>query len=476
MLPAGFLCVVILLPLLTGAALALLPKLPVRAVRWTTALATALTSVLCWVLLCAGTSGQVGSGFLLTLGLDGPGRFFVGIVATLWPLTVCYAFGYMKDDTRQKAFFGCFTMAYGATLGVGLAGNLPTLLLFNLLLTLATAPLIRHTQTEEAKKAARLYLILMLSGLLLALGVTVWLGFSGAGGPFAAGGQLHRSDGLVQAFYALGFVGFGVNAAIVPLHFWLPKAACAPTPVTALLNDVTVANVGVFAILRLTRYVFDPTQLIGTPSQTVVLSLAMLTMLIGAVVAVRERHWKRRLAWSTMANVSYILFAIALMTHRGAAAGLVHVAFHACFKILTIFCAGAVQHQTGRERVSELEGLGRSMPLTFGCFTLASLALIGIPPFSGFISKWGILTAAAEAGTWQAWLGAGLLLLAALHAAVYMLSTVVRAWFPRKGVERPAASEPTRAMAVPMALLACGILACTVFAQAIITAAAQFIQ
>ena len=174
---------------------------------------------------------------------------------------------------------------------------------------------------------------------MLAAGAIVYLACFGAAGSCTSGGQLHRSDTLTQVFCVLGLVGFGANTAIVPLHFWLPRAACAPTPVTALLNDVTVANVGVLAILRLVRYCFDPLLLQGTAAQYIVMGFAMLTMMTGAVMAVKEQHWKRRLAWSTMANISYILFAVSLLTQDGAAAGLVHTVFHANIKILTFFCA-----------------------------------------------------------------------------------------------------------------------------------------
>ena len=475
------LLIAILLPFLAGALLRLLPKLTYRAIQVYTAAATLMTSFLVWALLLRAPHDalsllRVSDALSLTLRLDGAGTFFVGIVATLWPLTALYAFSYMQKLPNEQSFFGFFTMAYGATLGVGLSGNLLTLLLCNVLLTLTTAPMIRHTGSEQAKKASRLYLLLIGAGLLLATSAILYLTPYGAAGSFASGGLLHRSDTLTQVFFVLGFVGFGANAAIVPLHFWLPNAACAPSPVTALLNDVTVANVGVFAILRLTRCCFDPLLLQGSAAQYAVMSLAMLTMLTGAVMAVKEQHWKRRLAWSTMANISYILFAISLLTKEGATAGLVHMAFHANVKILAIFCAGAVLHRTGQELVSRLEGLGAKMPLTFGCFTLASLALIGIPPFSGFFSKWGILVAAAATGEWPAYLGAGMILLAALHAAVYMLTTVVRAWFPRKGVLCPEASEVGWRMAVPMAVLACGIVCCTVFAQPIMDTAARLLD
>ena len=207
------------------------------------------------------------------------------------------------------------------------------------------------------------------------------------------------------------------------------------------------------------------------------LSFAILTVFYGASRAVKETHWKRRLAWSTVANLSYIIFGAVLMTPAGLSAGLLHMAFHAEIKILAFFCCGAVLHQTGREYVSELDGLGKRMPVTFVCFTVASLALVGIPPLSGFVSKWSLLTAAADSASPLAYAGAGVLLAAALLTAIYMLTTVARAWFPMRG-EHPgngSIREASWRMTVPMGVLALGILLTGVFATPIVRAVQRIV-
>ena len=200
---------------------------------------------------------------------------------------------------------------------------------------------------------------------------------------------------------------------------------------------------------------------------------AIATIFYGASRAVKETHWKRRLAWSTVANLSYIIFGAVLMTPAGLSAGLLHMAFHAEIKILAFFCCGAVLHQTGREYISELDGLGRRMPVTFVCFTVSALALVGIPPLSGFVSKWSLLTAAADSGTPLAYAGAGILLAAALLTAVYMLTTVARAWFPVGGgtLDNSGVREASWRMTVPMVILAAAILLTGVFASPVIRAA-----
>ena len=204
------------------------------------------------------------------------------------------------------------------------------------------------------------------------------------------------------------------------------------------------------------------------------MAFAVFTILFGAAKAVKEQHWKRRLAYSTVANLSYILFGVSMMTQAGLSAGLLHMAFHAEIKILAFFCAGAVLHGTGREMLGQLNGLGRKMPVTFGCFTVAALALTGIPPFSGFVSKWSLLTAAAQTERGMAYLGAGVLLFGALLTAMYMFTVVCRAFFPCTGSEDDRLSsekEVSWRMTVPMVILAAGILLTGILAQPIVNAA-----
>lgn len=470
---------VILLPFVSGALLCAFKGRSFGVLSGVTLLITVLNSVFCWVLLIRGVDGALdvvrfAPQLVLSLQLDGLGRFFVGIVCTLWPMTVLYARAYMRHEEHLSMFFGFFTMSYGATLGVAMAGNLFTMYCFYELLTLSTVPLVIQPMTKAAVRATRMYFLFSIGGAAFAFVSMMFLLANGASGPFAIGGNLKvhpfaRAD-VTYLFWLFGFLGFGVKAAIFPLHHWLPKASVAPTPVTALLHAVAVVKSGAFAVIRLTWYCFGIDLLQGSWAQTVAVVMTAFTIVYGSTIAVKESHFKRRLAYSTVANLSYILFGVVLMTPEGLSAGLLHMASHACIKILAFFCAGAVLHNTARESIYELDGLGRKMPVTFACFTLASFALMGLPPFSGFVSKWQILTASAQAGG-LAYLGAAALLLSALLTAIYMLSCARRAWFPDRDADLSGLTtvrEASWEMLVPMVLLALGTLACGVFAQPIL--------
>ena len=479
---AYFLLAAILLPLFGGLLLYPLRRASYRTVKLYTTAVTVLTSALTWgLILTCETEGitllHFADSLVLRLRFDGLGRFFAGIIATLWPLTVLYAFSYMEQEERQSTFFAFFTAAFGVTLGIAMSGNLFTMYCFYELLTLSTVPLVIHKLDKRSVRAARTYFIFSLGGAAFAFAAMVFLLSNGITGDFALGGLLtaypYGKPNITLIFYLLGFLGFGVKAAVFPTDYWLPKASVAPTPVTALLHAVAVVKSGVFAIIRLTFFAFGTELLQGTWAQTAVQCLAIFTMLYGATRSVRETHWKRRLAYSTVANLSYILFGVTMMTKEGLSAGLLHMAFHAEIKILGFFCAGAVLCRTGKEYIRELDGLGKKMPVTFACFTVSALALVGIPPFSGFVSKWQLLSAAAASEQVTAYIGAGVLLAAALLTAIYMFTTVRRAWFPDRSFDPSAilsVKEADWRMLVSMVILAVGILLTGIFAQPILNA------
>ncbi len=390
--------------------------------------------------------------------IDAMGSVFLGLISFLWPLATLYAFEYMKHEERKPAFFAYYLMTYGITAGVALAGNLVTLYLFYEMLTLVTFPLVLHPMTKEAQRASRKYLYYSISGAAFAfIGLVFLLSYSATGTTeFIAGGNLNMEaaqgrKNLLLLAYVLAFFGFGVKAALFPVHGWLPKATVAPTPVTALLHAVAVVKSGAFAILRLTYFSYGTEFLKGTWAQWAVLSATIITIAFGSTMAVREIHWKRRLAYSTISNLSYILFGAALMSPLGIIASLCHLMAHAFMKICSFFCAGAVMHQTGKTFVYELDGLGKKMPVTFACLTVASLSLMGIPLFAGFISKWNLIHAALSLGSeWMegdgtGWLltiiGAGVILYSALMTGIYMLTVLVRAYFPKEVSGSPGSRE-----------------------------------
>ena len=460
-----FLIVDVLLPILGGAVLTLFAR-ERSGIRRYTGLVTLLASVLTWLLIlrCPAetlTLVHFSDRLILQLHFDGLGHFFAGIVATLWPLTVLYAYEYMEDDRRQGTFFSFFTITYGVTLGVTMAGNIFTLYCFYELLTLVTVPLVMHTQTLEAARATRVYLFLSLGGAAFAFISMMYL--------IVSGGDI-RPGATTQLFYLFGFFGFGVKAAVFPLYFWLPRASVAPTPVTALLHAVAVVKSGVFAITRLTWCCYGVEVIRGTSAQTVALCFVAFTIVFGSSMALKERHLKRRMALSTVANLSYILFGVLLLTETSLTAGLMHMAFHAEIKILAFFATGAIMHHSGREYLSEMDGLARRMPFTFIFFAVASLGLTGIPPFAGFISKWMLLSAAAEIGTTMAWVGSAALLISALLTAMYCFTALQRAVFPDRNADLStleSVHEAGPAMLIPMGILAAAVLVTGLCAGAI---------
>ena len=376
-------------------------------------------------------------GLSVTLRQDGVGSVFAGIIATLWPLATLYAYSYMHEDKRIDVFLTCYTLTYSVTLGIAFAGNLLTLYLFYELLTLATVPLVMHDMTPEALAASRKYLYYSLGGAAFAFIGMIFILIYGSTSNFTPGGVLDvaalgEKSNLLLFVYVLCFCGFSVKAAMCPFCAWLPKAGVAPTPVTALLHAVAVVKAGAFATMRITYFSFGTELLRGTWAQNLVMALTIVTIIFGCSRALKETHFKRRLAWSTVSNLSYILFGIVLMTPLGLAGAFSHMICHAVMKIGSFFCAGAVIYKTGRIYIHQLDGLGRKMPKVFLVFTIASMALMGVPGLCGFVSKWNLAKGAVAGGTPLAYAGLGAILISALLTAIYMLTIVVRAFFPGK--------------------------------------------
>lgn len=396
----------------------------------------------------------------ISLRVDGMSMVFAGLVSVLWPLATLYSFEYMKHEEREKTFFMFYTMTYGVTLGIALAEDLLTMYFFYELLTLVTVPLVLHTLTREAVLASRKYLYYSLGGAAFAFIGLIFMMIYGNTLNFTLGGILNMDKvgdraNILLLIYVFSFLGFGVKAAVCPFNSWLPQAGVAPTPVTALLHAVAVVKSGAFAIIRLTFYCFGTEFLRGTWAQYAVMGVVMFTIVYGCSRAVKETHIKRRLAYSTISNLSYILFGVTIMTPLGMVGALSHMVFHAFMKICSFFCAGAIMYKTGRHYVHELDGLGRKMPKVFAIFTVAALALMGVPGLAGFISKWNLAQAAVESGNVMAYFGIGTLLISALLTAIYMLNIVVRAYFPDVHFDYDSIREvedPNWLMLLPLAI------------------------
>lgn len=432
--------VVILIPILTGVLVPVIPFKKRRYMELFIEVLVILNTILVWAILIyepeeslvlANFTGNLSIAFKV----DGMAMVFAGLVSFLWPLATLFAFEYMTKEEHGKVFFMFYTMTYGVTLGIALAGNLLTMYFFYELLTLVTVPLVMHTLTREAILASRKYLYYSLGGAAFAFIGLIFIILYGNTTDFSLGGVLDIAKigdrtNVLLLIYVIAFMGFGVKAAICPFNSWLPQAGVAPTPVTALLHAVAVVKAGAFAILRLTYYSFGAEFLRGTWAQGVLMLIVMFTIVYGCSRAVKETHIKRRLAYSTISNLSYILFGAVLMTPLGMVGALCHMVFHALMKICSFFCAGAIMHQTGSHYVHELDGMGRRMPCVFGIFTVSALALMGVPGLAGFISKWNLAYAAVESGSILSCFGIGCLLISALLTAIYMLTIVIRAFFP----------------------------------------------
>ena len=403
-------------------------------------------------------------GFSIAFRVDGLSSLFAGMVSLMWPLVMLYAFSYMQETKRKNFFFAFYVMTYGITLGTAFSANLTTLYVFYEMLTLVTIPLVFYYEDHESMYAGRKYAAYTIGGASLAFFAVIMATVHGDGGQFIYGGSLGDSFDfpLMQVVFLFGFFGFGAKAAVFPLNSWLPTASAAPTPVTALLHAVAVVNSGVFAIMRLTWYVYGPEYLLGTRVQKAALLTAAFTLLYAAALAVRERHFKRRLAESTVSNLSYMLYGVLLMTPAGFLAGLTHMVFHSITKMVLFLCAGAFMHVTGRSYVYEINGAGRRMPATFVFYTAAALSLTGIPLFACFISKWMLIMAGLEEGGPFAMAGAAALIISAFLCAVYSLTVSARAFFPAAGETHwdsaGGIQEADWRMLVPIAVFGCLIL------------------
>jgi len=440
-----------------------------------------INSIAVWYLIVSGsgdsfTLARFFGGLTITFRIDGLSKVFAGLVSFLWPLATLYAFEYMTKEENEKTFFMFYTLTYGVTLGISMAENILTMYFFYELLTLVTVPLVMHTLSREAILASRKYLYYSVGGAAFAFIGMIFIIFYGETISFTYGGVFSQQviesmQNTLLFVYVLAFMGFGVKAAVCPFNSWLPQAGVAPTPVTALLHAVAVVKSGAFAIIRLTYYCFGPETIKNTWAQNLLMIIVIFTIVYGCSRAVKETHIKRRLAYSTISNLSYILFGVIILTPLGLVGALCHLVFHAFMKIASFFCAGAIMHQTDKHFVHELDGLGKKMPIVFTIFTISSLALMGVPGLAGFISKWYLATAAAESGNVMAYVGIGALLVSALLTAIYMMTIVVRAFFPSKDFDESSVSayrDPSWQMTLPLIIFIIVVIVFGVYSAPIV--------
>ena len=368
-------------------------------------------------------------GLSLAFSAEPLGMLFGLIASFLWIVTTVYSIGYMRGhgEAHQTRFYAFFAIAMGCTMGVAFADNLFTLFVFYELLTLSTHPLVTHAGTREARQGGRTYLgILMATSMGFLLLAVVWTWQLTGNLRFTSGGILAgaASPLVIGVLFALYVFGIG-KAALMPFHRWLPAAMVAPTPVSALLHAVAVVKAGVFAILKITVYIFGLDLLRDTGVTDWLLWVAAFTILVASVIALRQDNLKARLAYSTISQLSYIVMGALLVNSTALAGSTLHLATHAFGKITLFFCAGAILVASHKTKVSELDGLGRQMPWTMGAFFLASLSIVGLPPMGGMWSKWYLALGAIDAGYVVL---VGVLMVSTLLNIAYLIPVPIRAF------------------------------------------------
>lgn len=395
-------------------------------------------------------------GVALELRLEPLGLLFALVASFLWVVTTIYAIGYMRGhgEQNQTRFFACFAGAFFGVVGAAFAGNLLTLFVFYEILTVVTYPLVTHAGTDAARKAGRTYLgVLLSTSIGLLLFAIVWTWTVAGTVDFVEGGVLAGRADPAAASVILALFVFGIGkAAVMPFHRWLPAAMVAPTPVSALLHAVAVVKTGVFALLKVTIYIFGADFLFDVPSRRPLLMVAAVTIVLASLVAMRQENLKARLAYSTIGQLSYIVMGALLATPSGTAGAGLHVVTHAFGKITLFFAAGAFFIAAHKTEVSQLRGIGRRMPWTSAFFLIGSLSILGLPPFGGTWSKWLLGVGTLEAG--EPWL-LGVLLCSGLLNFGYLLPIPVHAFFAQP-------DDPQSLDGVGEAPLACRIaMACT---------------
>jgi len=406
-------------------------------------------------------------GLELAFRVDAFGLLFAGGASVLWVVTSFYSIGYMRslDEHAQTRYFSCFALALSTTMGVAFSANLFTLFVFYEALSLVTYPLVSHKETDEAKAGARKYIVYLLGaakvGLLSAL-VLIYtktgnLDFE-SGGIFAAE-LISEHPTLLFVIFGLCLFGFAKNA-IMPMHSWLPAAMVAPTPVSALLHAVAVVKTGVFSTLRVFLFIFGAGTMQTIGADNLALGFAAVTIIVASLLALGQDNIKARLAFSTVSQLSYIILGAALLNHDGVTGGVAHITNHAVSKITLFLCAGSIYVSAHKTQVSELPGLAKRMPWTMAAFALASLSVIGIPPTSGFISKWYLALGTIDAGHYVLLV---VLLASSLLNAAYLWPIVFKAYFAKE--ESPPAEEIRENpwMVVPLVVTALGSLLLGIF-------------
>ncbi len=415
-------------------------------------------------------------GLSLKFKVEPLGMLFGLIASGLWIVNSLYSIGYMRanNEKHQTRFYVCFAGALASAVGIAFAGNLLTLFVFYEALTLITYPLVTHAGTEDARRSGRVYLgVLVGTSIVFLLTAIIWTWQISGTLDFEPGGILQGrlSNAMIGVLLALYIFGIG-KAAVMPFHRWLPAAMVAPTPVSALLHAVAVVKAGVFSVVKIVVYVFGVEEISGLASVDWLPFISGFTIIAASIIALRSDNLKRRLAYSTVSQLSYVVLAAALLTPLSIMGAALHIATHAVGKITLFFAAGAIYTAAHKTEVSQLNGIGRRMPWTMAAFAVGALSLIGVPPAAGFISKWFIIAGAVQNGHAFA---LAVLIGSTLLNAAYFLPIVYAAFFrklPEHDVAHPHGEAPLP-MVVALLITAGATIALFFYADLFLALAGQ---
>ncbi len=435
--------VALLLPLAGGLLLALSGRQPNLRETFTLATAAALCIVVLTLLgrVLTGERPEFNvvemlPGLAIQFSVEPLGMLFASIAAILWPVNSLYSIGYMRgnNEANQTRFYFFFAVAIFGAMGVAFAGNLVTLFIFYEVLTLSTFPLVAHKGNDAARNGGRVYLgVLLTTSIGLLLPAVIWTWSVAGTTDFVPGGILAgKLDGVALTVLALMFLlGIG-KAAVMPVHRWLPAAMVAPTPVSALLHAVAVVKAGVFSVVKVLVYVFGIEHAASAPGIHWLLWMAGFTVVVASIIALRQDNLKKRLAYSTVSQLSYVVLGTMLLAPISIVGAALHILAHAFGKITLFFAAGSIYTASKKTEISQLDGIAKRMPFTMTAFAIGALSMIGVPPAAGFISKWYLLTGALDTGQWVA---VGVIFASTLLNAAYFGPVIYAAFMKRETSE-----------------------------------------
>ena len=421
----------------------------------------ALCALIC-ALWCSGASftlWKITDSVKIAFSFDGMNRFYAFLVSCVWLLVGLYSTEYVEHDENASGFYRYFLISFGALMGLSFSANLITLYMFYEMMTLVTVPLVAHNRDKESTAAAVKYLLYSVFGASLALLGIFFVGSYASTFDFTPGGvftleTLSEHKNLLRVIVFLMIIGFSVKAGMFPCHSWLPTAhPVAPAPASSVLSGI-ITKMGIMGIIRTVFYIAGAEFIRGSWVQYTLMTLSLITVVMGSTLALKEKVFKKRLAYSTVSQVSYVIFGLSTMTTLGFVGACLHIVYHSLIKNTLFMSAGAVIHKTELTNVDELGGVGKKLPKTMVLFTVVSLGLIGIPPTGGFISKWNLASGALATGLKGAWIGPACLLLSAILTAAYLISISVKAFYTGKDDTNIEPCEVSWRMLIPMTVFA----------------------